>query len=227
MSRLVRLSLILGCVVAIVWIVRAVDLGPYLNQAEMQRLVEAWEPYGAVVFMLVCALGVFGGGPELLIVMAGAPAFGPLVTFTYAWLACVGATTATFLITRLLGREQFQRMLLRRMPRLQLLDERLARHGFVTVLILRFVLILAPPLNWGLGATRVRLRDYVAGTALGIVPWLAIAVLAGPQIIPENPGDPWVTPRFMRAVGLLVAGIATLALVGRRLLAGLRATPPA
>ena len=51
-----------------------------------------------------------------------------------------------------------------RFPRLRALDDRLERHGVATVVLLRLLLFLAPPLNWALGReprarARLRARD--------------------------------------------------------------------
>jgi uncharacterized membrane protein YdjX (TVP38/TMEM64 family) len=70
------------------------------------------------------------------------------------------------------------------------LDERLERHGFATVPTRRLLVFLAPPLNWALGATRVRARHYVAGTALGAVPGIATAVLFADSIAARAPDEP-------------------------------------
>ncbi|MGD9353013.1 MAG: VTT domain-containing protein, partial [Desulfobacterales bacterium] len=43
------------------------------------------------------------------------------------------------------------------------------RNGFATVLYLRLVYFPFTPMNFGMGLTRVRFWDYVAGTGLGIV----------------------------------------------------------
>lgn len=226
MRRLLRLLGAVALVAAVVWATQAVDLTPYLNEAEMQRLVAAHAPYGPLVFMALCMAGILLTMPELLIIMAGAPAFGPVATFVYAWTACVLGTIISFSIARFVAHDHFQRLLVQRFPRLLLLDQRLERHGFATVLVLRLLFILAPPLNWGLGATRVRLRDYVAGTAVGIVPWVAAAVLVGPWIMPERPGEPWLTWRLAVVGACIVAVASVVAILGRRLFGGMRVAPP-
>ena len=65
-----------------------------------------------------------------------------------------------------------ERPLLKRI--LNRLDERPIR----TVFILRILLFLAPPLNYALAMTNVRFRDYLVGSALGLVlPLLIITLL--------------------------------------------------
>ena len=73
--------------------------------------------------------------------------------------------------------------LLSRFERIQTLDEHLAHRGFRTILVLRLVLFMAPPLNWAIGVTRVRLREYVLGSALGVVPCIAVTSYAADTVV--------------------------------------------
>jgi uncharacterized membrane protein YdjX (TVP38/TMEM64 family) len=74
--------------------------------------------------------------------------------------------SAAFVIGRTLGRE-FAASLVG--DRLKKYDEAIERNGFATVLYLRLVYFPFTPMNFGMGLTRVRFWDYVAGTGLGIV----------------------------------------------------------
>ena len=48
-------------------------------------------------------------------------------------------------------------------------DEAIERNGFATVLYLRLVYFPFTPMNFGMGLTKVRFWDYIAGTGLGII----------------------------------------------------------
>ena len=48
---------------------------------------------------------------------------------------------------------------------------------------MRLVLFMAPPLNWAIGVTRVRLREYVLGSALGVVPCIAVTSYAADTVV--------------------------------------------
>ena len=54
---------------------------------------------------------------------------------------------------------------------------RLDQRPIRTVFILRLLLFLAPPLNYVLAMTNVRYRDYLIGSALGLVPGLLLVAL--------------------------------------------------
>ena len=85
------------------------------------------------------------------------------------------------------------------------IDARLAQHGFATVLVLRLLLCMTPPLNFALGATRVRWRDYVLGTAIGITPGIALGAYLGDAVTSAESWTALVHPTLLLPVLLGVA----------------------
>ena len=118
------------------------------------------------------------------------------------------------------AQEWAQRALRHRFPRLRALDHRLHHNGFALVAVLRVILFLAPPLSWALGASRVRLVDHVLGTAVGILPMMALAVVFAHRLGAVG------SIRDLLEVEVLLPGVALVLLIvlglvlGRRLLAG-------
>jgi uncharacterized membrane protein YdjX (TVP38/TMEM64 family)/protein-S-isoprenylcysteine O-methyltransferase Ste14 len=213
-------SLLLGFILA--GIVRAAwqfDLPRYMSVAGMRAIVDAHAPYGALVFMVIVVAGLFTRVPMMgtVLVAVGALLFGRLAGFAYGWLAALVGTTAIFLLVRSVARDYVRRTLDASSDRLRALDERVTRNGFGTVLVLRLVFGLSPLLNWGLGLTGVRLPQYCAATALGLVPNLAVAVLFADGIV-SHPG--WVV-----VAGTLVGVAIMTASVWRRLSGKKRAAP--
>jgi uncharacterized membrane protein YdjX (TVP38/TMEM64 family) len=78
----------------------------------------------------------------------------------------MAGASAAFLIGRTLGRE-FAASLIG--DRLKKYDAAIERNGFATVLYLRLVYFPFTPMNFGMGLTGVRFRDYFFGTGLGII----------------------------------------------------------
>lgn len=129
-------------------------------------------------------------------------------------LAVVGATlgaVASFIVGRRLGRRQVEEIAGRRIGEL---DRRLERRGFLAVLYLRLVpLVPFNALNYAAGVSAVRRRDYVAATAIGIVPATFAYAALGSSL-----GDP-TSPEFIGAVALVIvlaAGAPVVERVRRR-----------
>lgn len=148
--------------------------------------------------------------PGSLLTLAAGALFGivggTLVTVVGA---SVGAILS-FLAARRLSRSRLDALL---GSRLRGLDVRISARGFVSVLVLRLIPV-APfnLLNYALGATSVRLRDYAAATILGIAP--ASFAFAAAGAAAADPGPETV------AVGLgapliLLLGVAVVRRRGR------------
>jgi uncharacterized membrane protein YdjX (TVP38/TMEM64 family) len=105
--------------------------------------------------------------------------FGPSVGFVLGYAGAVFAVTVSFLVARQLvaaarsSREPWR-------PRWKFAQRALARleaHPVQTVALLRLVLWLAPPLSYALASSKLRLRDHVIGSALGLFAPVLVAVL--------------------------------------------------
>jgi uncharacterized membrane protein YdjX (TVP38/TMEM64 family) len=122
-----------------------------------------WAP---LAFILFYAMGICLFVPGTLLTALGAAIFGPYWGFVYVWVAAMLGAAGAFLIGRYLGRE-FAASLIG--DRLKKYDDAIEQKGFATVLYLRLVYFPFTALNFGMGLTKVRFRDYLWGTGLGIL----------------------------------------------------------
>lgn len=132
-------------------------LGTFLASAGL------WAP---LLYIVVYAVGVCIFIPGTLLTGLGAAIFGPYWGFLWVWIGAMIGSAGAFMIGRTLGRE-FAASLIG--DRLKKYDEAIERNGFATVLYLRLVYFPFTPMNFGMGLTRVRFMDYMAGTGLGII----------------------------------------------------------
>ena len=214
---LLLLVLLLG---GIVWVWATLDLTPLTSVAGMRALIGRYGAYGPLVFIGVCVAGIFLRTPMLatVLIALGGVLFGGLEAFAYGWIASLVGTTGTFLLVRYVAHDYFQRTVGARLSRLRALDDRLERNSFWTVLGLRLVFVLAPALNWGLGVTRVRLHHYVAGTALGVLPGIGVAVFFADSITTRMAhGEVATALTPVLAGGLLMAVLVGAVLASRHL----------
>ena len=70
-------------------------------------------------------------------------------------------------------------------------------------LLLPFPLFVFPPLNWALGATQVRFGSYVAGSALGVIPCLALVVYFGGSLAEANATGDYLSAEVLIPAALL------------------------
>ena len=162
----IKAALLVVFILSAICIVRFTSLKTYLTRETLEPLLESSGIWGPLIFIGVYAAGVCLFVPGTLLTALGAAVFGPYRGFVYVWLGAMAGACAAFWIGRTLGRE-FAASLIG--DRLRKYDDAIERNGFAAVLYLRLVYFPFTPMNFGMGLTRVRFRDYFFGTALGIL----------------------------------------------------------
>jgi len=134
-------------------------------------------PLLAIAAFVVGGLVVF---PVLVLIAATAAALGPWLGFVSAATGVLLSSLVLFGIGRVLGQARLQRLLGRRSSRIQ---SRIIGKGVVAVAMIRMVPI-APfsIVNVVAGASKLSLRDFMIGTALGMAPGIAAMAALGAQI---------------------------------------------
>jgi len=163
--HLKALGLVLFIAVAVL-VLRFTPLKGYLTAERLGGLLDAagiWAPF---FFILIYAAGVCLFVPGTVLTTLGAVLFGAYRGFVFVWVGAMLGASAAFWIGRTLGREFAASRI---GDRLRKYDEAIERNGFATVLYLRLVYFPFTPMNFGMGLTGVRFRDYLFGTGLGIV----------------------------------------------------------
>jgi uncharacterized membrane protein YdjX (TVP38/TMEM64 family) len=165
-KAIVKALILAAFIVGAIVLVRFTPVKGYLTTEQLGRFLDTAGFWAPLVFILIYTVGVCLFVPGTFLTGLGAAIFGPYLGFIYVWFGAMLGASAAFVIGRTLGRE-FAASLVG--DRLKKYDEAIERNGFATVLYLRLVYFPFTPMNFGMGLTRVRFWDYVAGTGLGIV----------------------------------------------------------
>jgi phospholipase D1/2 len=173
------------------------------------RLLETIEslgrhPWGVPSVVAVFVVGSLIAVPILAMIGATVLALGPLLGFVCSAVGVLLAAAATFGAGRLLGRDALRRWL---GERLTSLEKRLARHGVLAVALVRKVPV-APftIVNMLIGAIGFRFRDFMFGTALGMLPGIAAFSFLSDRVI-----DAWREPT---TTNVLLIGAAVVVWLG-------------
>jgi len=151
---------------AAVYVARFTPVKAFLTAEALGRFLDSAGVWAPIAYMAVYAVGVCLFLPGTLLTGLGAAIFGAYWGFLYVWVGAMLGAIAAFIIGRTLGREFAASLIGSRLKRY---DDAIERNGFATVLYLRLVYFPFTPMNFGMGLTKVRFRDYVAGTGLGII----------------------------------------------------------
>jgi uncharacterized membrane protein YdjX (TVP38/TMEM64 family) len=153
-------------IIAAILLIRFTPVKNYLTADVLGSFLETAGLWAPVVYMAIYAVGVCLFLPGTLLTGLGAAIFGAYWGFLYVWIGAMMGASAAFYIGRTLGRD-FAASLIG--EKLKKYDNAIERNGFATVLYLRLVYFPFTPMNFGMGLTKVRFWDYVAGTGLGII----------------------------------------------------------
>ncbi|MDO5740202.1 MAG: TVP38/TMEM64 family protein [Ornithinimicrobium sp.] len=176
--------------------------------SSLQRRVEESGTAGVLIFVLGYVLLSLLPAPKAVLTALGGMLYGLWLGALLSWFAALVGAVMAFGLGRLLGRDAVDRLIRGRLDRA---DRLLADHGVGAVIVARLVPILPfTAINYAGGLTGVRLRDFMVGSALGMVPGsLAYAALGA------SGTDPW---GIFIALAALVALVVVGGLVGQRVL---------
>lgn len=195
-------------VLLVIGVVVALSVGiPPIEEVRARVAAAGWA--GPVAFAALYAVLTLTPAPATVLSIAAGVLFGLggglAVVMTGAMLSATGA----FGLSRVLGRRAVERV---DDDRLRRLDALLRRRGVLAVIGLRLVPLLPfSPLNYLCGLTAVRLRDYVPGTAIGILPGATAYVAIG-----AFGAEPGSLPFLLAVGGLGVLSVGGLIIARRR-----------
>ncbi|MBI2390852.1 MAG: TVP38/TMEM64 family protein [Deltaproteobacteria bacterium] len=173
----------LGAVLAVLAATVIVLLARHGDLARRALQLVSWSrdagAFGALVYGVAYVLSAVLLLPGSVLTLGAGFAWGPVLGVIIVSPVSVLAATAAFVLGRTLLRARVERRI-GRDPRLRAIDRAIAEHGMKLVLLLRLSPVLPfNALNYALALTRVRLRDYVIGSALGMFPATVLYVYLG------------------------------------------------
>jgi uncharacterized membrane protein YdjX (TVP38/TMEM64 family) len=155
-----------------------------LHPEELERTVRAAGPLGPVLFVGAFALAELVHLPAILFLFAAAVIWPLPLALATAYVGAVAAALFVVFVARFALSDFARRHVVHRLPeRLRGLDDRLGEHGLREVVAVRLVTFMLPAAHWVLGVSKARTRDLVLGTAIGLLPGVAIAVVVGQSLV--------------------------------------------
>ncbi|MCE0486547.1 TVP38/TMEM64 family protein [Ornithinimicrobium sediminis] len=199
MVRAALLVVLLAAAAAAAWTVGSPDVARLRAQVDAAGL---WAP---AVFVAGYALWSLLPVPKNVVTVLAGGLFGFLSGAMLAWLGAMLGAVAAFGVARWLGRDGVDALL---RGRLRQVDARLRDRGLVALLTVRLVPVLPfTVINYGAGVTGVTLRDYVLGTALGMLPGtLAYAAIGAFGV--TRPWAVWVAAGVLVVLVVVGGGLA-------------------
>src|SRR3954471_8579710 len=179
--RTIAVSFVLFGGVGVVFLFGAQLLGLNGEVTVEQWLGAAHGPWALPVAVGAFAALAFIGVPQFVLIAAAVVAFGPWTGFAYSWIGTLVSSLVGFWLGRTFGGRLLQDLAGDGVAKFMKL---IGKNGFLASLIVR--LVPSAPfivVNMAAGVTPMKLRDFAAGTAVGIIPKIALTAFAGNSIV--------------------------------------------
>ena len=198
--------------------------------------IQGMGPLGAVLFVVAYVAATVLLLPGSLLTLGAGFAYGPVYGTLLVMAASNLGANAAFLLGRTVMRERISRRIAGD-ARFSAVDAAVGAQGFRVVLLLRLSpLFPFNLLNYALGLTRVRQRDYALASVLGMFPATLLYVYLGSLITSvaqltsgQRPDSgPWGRVLFWGGLAATVAVTVLITRIARRALdSALRQAAPA
>jgi uncharacterized membrane protein YdjX (TVP38/TMEM64 family) len=198
--RLVALVVAVALGGGLVWLLLGGDVDT------VRETVEAAGPWAPLVYLALHIVLTLVPVPKNLLAGIAGALFGLGAGIVLSWVGSVLAAAVGFAVARRLGREAVASLT---GPRIGRVEDILEEQGLAAVVIARLTPFLPfTVVNYGAGVSPVSWRDYLAGTAIGVVPGTVAYVALG-----ASAGD---ARTFVLAGMVAVLLFAGTLLLGRR-----------
>jgi len=214
--RTVAVSFVLFGGVGVVFLFGAQLLGLNGEVTVEQWLSAAHGPWALPVAVSAFAVLAFIGVPQFVLIAAAVVAFGPWTGFAYSWIGTLVSSLVGFWLGRTFGGRLLQDLAGDGVAKFMRL---IGRNGFLASLIVR--LVPSAPfivVNMAAGVTPMKVLDFAAGTAIGIIPKIALTAFAGNSIVQvlKGGGQRHIVMLVVAVAVWIVAGLVARAWLKKR-----------
>jgi len=179
-KRWARPALVLVVIVALWIVAEKTGLRRNASAEKLHALMQRAGPWGAFAYVGAFAVGSLLEVPGTVFLLGARIAYGMAVGGILAWIGAVIAVSVSFVFARTIGGRAFAEI--RWKPARRILAH-LGDRPVSTIVILRLILWMSPPLNYALAMSTVRFRDYLVGSALGLLPPVALVIVFSDWIL--------------------------------------------
>jgi phospholipase D1/2 len=205
--------LALLCALAAMW--KFTPLAQYVDPTRVRETLAPFvgHPLAPALSVLAFVVGGFLMLPVTLLVFQAGVLFGPALGFPIALSGALCSAAATWAVGRFLGKDVALRLAGRMKNRVGRIVQ---KRSALAIAALRLVPV-APftIVNLACGASRVRFRDYMVGTLLGMAPGILALTVFSDRLV-EALADP--TPKTFVAVAAATFALLVVGVVARRAL---------
>ncbi len=197
-SRIFKFILLVILIFVMGFVVREFGLEEYFSAMEVQDRVSEFGVWAPIAFIAIFALVAIVFLPVTPLDFVAGAIFGTFWGVVYVVIgATIGATVA-FFFTRTLGRSFVQKQIAGRFTTLNRYDKKMEKHGLRIMFFLRLVpLFPFNGLNFAMGLTSIKFKDYFVATLFGIIPGAFAYVYFGNSLANASIANIFIATTFL------------------------------
>ena len=156
----------MSLLVALLVVGRVTGVTTNLTTETIRNAVQSAGAWGYALYLLAFVLGELVQVPGFMFIAAATLVYGPFLGFPLALVGSVTSVAVGFLMVRWVGGQLFAEV---KQRHVKTLLSKLDQHPVLVVFALRALFWVSPPITYALALTRVRFRDYLLGSAVGLL----------------------------------------------------------
>lgn len=181
--------------VLVLWLAVAIGFWVYTQRNNLPPTILLWRfsdwisstVYGPLLYVLAFVLRPVLFIPATMMTVIGGFIFGPAVGLVYALIGDVASASAGYFIGWYFG-EDFLKTA-EEITFVKKNARQMRENSFVTVLILRFLILPQDLVNYAAGFLKIRWISYATATALGALPGIIVFSQFGASLQDPIPGE--------------------------------------
>ncbi|MBC8062032.1 MAG: TVP38/TMEM64 family protein [Clostridiaceae bacterium] len=153
----------------------------YIDFKYLKRFIKSYGKFSFLCFIIIYSLKpiILVVPTSLLTILAG-NIFGPFIGLSLSMFSSFMAASLAFFLARFLGKPFVDKIIGEKALKL---DENIEKNGFMIMLLMRLSIVFPyDALSYASGLTKIKYRDYILGTMLGILPEMAVYSFMGKNI---------------------------------------------
>lgn len=177
----------IGAVLIIIFVYFTVKYGKrltHLRIGHIRKYILSYGKFAPIIFLLIYSLKpIFLFVPVLPLSIVAGSVFGPYKAFLLSMIGCFASATLAFFLANFLGRSFVEKLLKGKTMKL---DSSIEKHGALIMAMMRLSFVFPyDPLSYAAGLTKMKYKDFILGTLIGVSPEMLSYSLMGKSL--EHP----------------------------------------
>ncbi|MFA6022567.1 MAG: TVP38/TMEM64 family protein [Candidatus Pacearchaeota archaeon] len=159
----------------------------YVAPNYLQEKVKEFGAFAPFVFIIIYSIATIFLIPGTILIIGGGLLFGTILGTIYSLVGAMIGAIIAFFIAKILGKDFIDSLFNTRFSRFKKYYYGVHENGLLTAFYLRVIPIMPfTSINYALGLTKIKFKDYFIGTFIGIVPATIVLAYFGESLASFN-----------------------------------------